>query len=133
MYWLIDQFPELDHLEPAQRAQLLAQLPRWTYPMIVARAGAGGVLLCTGIAMLFGRRCDLMTLAIVCTTASVVTACAVYVSELSQLRKAMRKAIADGFQTERPPFCFECGYDLRQASDTLCPECGVDWRASRAE
>jgi hypothetical protein len=133
MYWLISQFPELDHLEPHQRAQLLARMPRWTYPMITARAAAGALLVWAGIAVQLGRAYDLTTLAILSTVAAMAIACAIYLNELNQLRKAMRKAISEAFQTERPPFCFKCGYDLRQSSDTLCPECGVDWRVNRVE
>ena len=36
MIWTIGQVPELDHLKPAERAALLARVPRWTYPLLIA-------------------------------------------------------------------------------------------------
>jgi hypothetical protein len=50
--WTIGQFPELNHLDARQRAELVRRLPWWTYSMIICEAlVAGGAV---GVGMTFG-------------------------------------------------------------------------------
>jgi len=132
MHWFISQFPELDHLEAHQRAQLLRGLPWWTYPLILAAAvipslplGALttawlAMTLRSGAAALFG------------IPVAVATAAGLYVYQLSRVRRVMRREIAEAFRGERLPFCFKCGYNLRDSDAPHCPECGSPVRGGAA-
>ncbi|HEY0009690.1 MAG TPA: hypothetical protein VGB55_13260, partial [Tepidisphaeraceae bacterium] len=55
---------------------------------------------------------------------TIASAMLFYVNQLAQVRRGMRGAIADGFRGQRLPFCFACGYDLRNHHADRCPECG---------
>jgi hypothetical protein len=125
MIWTIGQFPELDHLEPAQRAALLARIPWWTYPLVIAGSLVQGLLLGgVGLAYTYlvsrSMRAAGVTAAVVTIAASV----GLYLYRLTRIRADMRRTLADAFLGERPPFCLECGYDLRASNATHCPECG---------
>jgi hypothetical protein len=126
MIWTIGQFPELDHLKPAERAALLARVPRWTYPLLIAGSLVQGLLL-GGLAFAYtfwmARSYRLATLTGVVVAAA--AAAALYLRQLGRVRAEMRGTLADAFIGQRPPFCFECGYDLRASNETRCPECGA--------
>jgi hypothetical protein len=131
MPWKISQFPELDHLDPHQRATLLAQLPWWTYPVLLLRAGmaagfagiAVGGIVAQSVFQLFSGLTLALT-ALLSTAAAAGAGIVVYLGELNRLRTTMRAEIAKGFAGCRPPFCFACGYDLRTCGAPRCPECG---------
>jgi predicted Zn-ribbon and HTH transcriptional regulator len=55
----------------------------------------------------------------------VASSVALYLYRLKRIRADMRRTLADAFLGERPPFCFNCGYDLRASDATRCPECGT--------
>ena len=126
MIWKIGQFPELDQLNPEQRAAVLARVPRWTYPLLLAGAlvigvVAGSVL---GLVVALRTRSTLATLA-AWSTSALLVALYVYHRELGRLRAGMRKALAERPESQRPPFCSECGHDLRAVNSPRCPKCGA--------
>lgn len=128
MPWLISQFPELDHLEPAQRAHLLGQVPCWIYPRIAGRAAIGGLLV-AGITVYIvetALRAPLSELAtlVLYVLIAITAGAGLYHRQLKTVRRIMRHEIALGFQGQRPPFCFACGYDLRGSTAVTCTECG---------
>jgi hypothetical protein len=125
MFWTIGQFPELDHLEPAQRATLLRRVPWWTYPQmaILAAVGAAGIA-GAAAAIAYGVTGSERAAVAVFVVAEGAAAVALYQVVLQRVRRAMRAEIAEGFLGRRPPFCFGCGYDLRAFTDDRCPECG---------
>ena len=127
MIWTIGQFPELNHLEPAQRAALLARVPRWTYPLLIVGSFIQGLLLGgVGLAyLLVLTRSSFKASGITCVVVTLVASVALYHYRLGRIRADMRRTLADAFQGERPPFCMECGYDLRASDATRCPECGA--------
>jgi hypothetical protein len=125
MIWTISQFPELNHLEPAQRAALLARVPRWTYPLLIAGSLIQGLLL-GGLALAYvlALTRSFHPSAITGIVVTLIASVALYHYRLGRVRADMRRTLADAFHGERPPFCFECGYDLRASDATRCPECG---------
>jgi len=130
MYWLIRHFPEFGYLDPAQRAQVLRRIPWWTYPIMIARSFAGGILGALILMVPFVSISPIRSsgLATLFAAASMSLfagfSIAFYIMQMRSLRIALRKAIADGFRGEHPPFCFACGYDLRAATTAVCSECG---------
>jgi hypothetical protein len=125
MIWTIGQFPELNHLAPEQRAALLARVPWWTYPLLIVGSLIQGVLLgalVLAYTYLVNRsmRAASMAGAVIALGATV----ALYLYRLKRIRADMRHTLAAAFVDERPPFCLQCGYDLRASDATRCPECG---------
>ena len=125
MLWTIGQFPELDHLDPAQRKELLRRVPWWMYPQmaILAAVGAAGIA-GAAAAVTYGVAGSERAAVAVFVVAEGASAVALYQVVLQRVRRAMRAEIAEGFSGRRPPFCFGCGYDLRAFTDDCCPECG---------
>src|SRR5205085_7611709 len=118
------QFPELDHLDPGERAELLRRVPWWTYPQIillalVGAAGPSGVV----AVIAYGAAGASVAVAAFAVTA-VPTAVAAYLLVLRRVRGAMRKEFAAGFLGRGPPFCFGCGFDWRAFVDVRCRVCG---------
>jgi hypothetical protein len=123
MLWRISEFPELDHLETGERADVLRRVPGWTYPLLVARAVVGGLLAGGTVGMFVARRPNEVIFMTTLCAAGLV-AVVIYQLQLKQLRRLMREELAKGFHGTRPPFCFSCGYDLRGTTGWHCPECG---------
>ena len=118
MFWLISQFPELDHLDPEQRAKVLSRAPWWTYPLIIGRSFApGAIVIPLGL-------CCTVHLAITIPVA-VGLAFWMYLRQINRLRTEMRAEIMEQYIGDRPPICLECGYDLRGSAADRCPECGA--------
>ena len=120
---MIGRFPELEHLDAADRAEVLGRLPWWTYPVIVLRSVllgivAGGIV--AGMLERVGVRSPLMVFMVLVGPGVVAS----YAWQLSEMRRQVREEIAHGFEGERPPFCFGCGYDLRESRGGYCPGCG---------
>lgn len=125
MLWTIGQFPELDHLGEDQRAAVLAQVPWWTYPLIVARSVLSAAVVGAIAAGVAARRVSVAAAAALFVAVAGGLATCFYLLQLRRVRVAMRHSIAEGFRGRRPPFCLACGYDLRGSAGTvLCPECG---------
>jgi hypothetical protein len=125
MIWTIGQFPELNHLEPDQRAALLAGIPRWTYPLLIVGSLIQGLLLgglALGYLLLLKRSFQVSGIAAM--SVALVASVLLYRYRLSRIRADMRRTLAEASQGERTPFCFECGYDLRASDATRCPGCG---------
>jgi hypothetical protein len=125
MIWTIAQFPELNHLEPDQRAALLAGIPRWTYPLLIVGSFIQGLLL-GGLALAYSLLLtrSFKASGITAIAVALASSVALYHYRLSRVRADMRRTIAEACQGERTPFCFQCGYDLRASDATRCPECG---------
>ena len=126
MIWTIGQFPELDHLQPAERAALLARVPKWTYPLLVAGSLVQGLLLGgLAFAYTFWMARSYPPSAVAGGLVAVAASLGLYRRHLGRVRTEMRRTLADAFIGERPPFCFQCGYDLRASDAERCPECGT--------
>ena len=125
MIWLISQFPELDRLEPEQRARLLARVPWWTYPVVLVRVLARAFLLFVFATLLLSSSIDIGPAAAICLPPAPIVAAFFYTRQLRRVRSDMRNVISQAFRGERPPFCFGCGYNLRDSDAERCPECGV--------
>lgn len=113
-------------MDSDQRRRLLGGIPWWTYWVMGARAvalsAAVGAIAGAATSFVLSPTFNLMFIAIV------FVACAVthHVRQLEQVRQVMRRQIAEAFAGEMPPFCFECGYDVRVAGVMdVCPECGA--------
>jgi hypothetical protein len=132
MFWSIGQFPEFDHLEPIHRAQVLARIPWWTYPVIVARAILPAMLLGAIGGVFVAPSLWSVAAAIIGVPMALIIATFLYLSQLSRLRVIMRRVISEAFKDGRPPFCFECGYNLRASAAARCPECGRSIRGEVA-
>jgi len=124
MPWLISRFPELQHLEPSQRAQLLGQLPWWTYPQIVIRSLLVALCIVGLIGGFILQGLDWDKRLILSGIIELVFAVIFYRQQLKVFRSFVRLEIAKAFEGQRPPFCFGCGYDLRGSTQSACPECG---------
>ena len=124
MYWLISQFPELDHLEPRQRAQVLAHVPWWTYPVMVGRAALSALFIGAITAGLLAAGFGTDAAAFGAVPVAGAIAVFFYRYQLARLRTAMRRTILEALRGERLPFCFQCGYNLRDSIADRCPECG---------
>lgn len=124
MAWLISRFPELEHLEPHQRTQLLKALPWWTYPQLIARAGLGALVVAGMLGGALWHSAGGQAALILALAAALIFGAWFYHQQLSVLRSFVRLEIAKAFSGERPPFCFRCGYDLRGSKEAACPECG---------
>src|SRR4051812_24213593 len=100
MYWTIGSFPELNHLEPDERAAVLRGLPRSTYLKIFFRAAR--------IAFFFGLipmallgRASAWEKGITFLIAFVPIGICCYLSYIGRIRIQMRETIADAFRGER--------------------------------
>ncbi len=126
MPWTIGQFPELNHLDPDQRIEVLRRVPWWTYPLMFARSLVFGCLFGGFYTIAAGRLFGItLSFAVVFfITMALAHATLAYYSKLRQIRTVMRQEIAMHFRGQRPPFCFGCGYDVRECVGGLCPECG---------
>jgi len=124
MYWSIGQFPELEHLDPWQRARVLRKTPWWTYPLIVLRSVLPALALTTMAAgtawITFKWDATALAYVLVAPAAAV----GLYLFQIARLRVAVRNELARRFSGRRPPFCFSCGYNLRGTRGAFCPECG---------
>ena len=126
MFFLISQFPELNHLEPAERTTVLRKVPWWTYPAIVF----GSILLALISSMLVvvilehwlrpSEAEPLLLFGILVIAFAVLW----YALAIRSIRADVRRFIAQAYAGQKPPFCFKCGYDLRSAREECCPECG---------
>jgi hypothetical protein len=123
MLWSIGQFPELRHLDPAQRKQVLRRVPWWTYPLMMVLSMMAGLPVAIAATLLLSNDSAATGIFIFLFTMALAGLC-LYQYQLRRLRTAMRRAIQDGFAGQRPPFCFGCGYDLRGVRSDACPECG---------
>ena len=124
MIFTLGQFPELDHLDPDQRAQVLGRVPWWTYPVLVGRSVVIGLvamilLVAPWAGDIFGRAANT-----ICLAAIIAVGVGAYFAQLRRLRGVVRRSIAAHFRRRRPPFCFACGYDLHAFTGPRCPECG---------
>lgn len=124
MYWLISQFPELEHLEGRQRAQVLARVPWWTYPVMLARAVLPALLFGGIVAGLLAGGFGSDAAGLWAVPFAVAVAAALYRYQLARLRTAIRHTILKALRGQRLPFCFKCGYNLRDSTADRCPECG---------
>jgi hypothetical protein len=125
MFWTIDRFPELDHLDPDQRAAVLARVPWWTYPLVAAAAFVPAFLTGIFVTAYAARYGPTAMAAVAALPVAAAVRVGLYAFQMRRVRVAMRRAIAEGFRGRRPPFCLGCGYDLRASDDAArCPECG---------
>jgi uncharacterized paraquat-inducible protein A len=128
MYWTIGSFPELNHLEPEERAAILRRLPRWTSLKIILRAARPAFFFAV-IPMAFVGGVPVSVRAIAFLIVFVPVGICFYLSYIGRIRIQMRETIAEAFRGERLPFCMNCGYDLRAAAEERCPECGAAVKA----
>lgn len=124
MIWLINHFPELDHLEPEQRRQALAQVPWWLYPAMLGLAGVAALIVGVVVAALVFEFSGSKKFAVLGLPVAVGAVVPLYCLQLSLIRRAVRRTIYDAFRGERLPFCLGCGYDLRASETPRCPVCG---------
>lgn len=124
MYWTIGSFPELEHLAPHERAQVMQRVPWWIYLAIVGRyiipAALIGAIVAVGIFQevhAAGWPAFLVTM-----IGALILG---YAYELRRLRRSLQRTIIEAFRGQRLPFCIACGYDLRAATSGTCPECGA--------
>jgi len=106
IFWHISQFPELDHLDPIERAAVLRGVPWWTYPQLAVGAIIVGVV--AGIVTLLFAffhglgGWEAWAPGVVVTIIVVIHG---YVSGVKGIRKSMRKELIKFFAGHRPPFC----------------------------
>jgi hypothetical protein len=125
MLWKVSQFPELEHLEPGQRAAVLRRVPWWTYWVMVVRAYLLGSMIATVVGAVGLRGLPWALTIVTVVVVGVTTGVWYYLRQIGDLRGRMREQIAIEFSGRRPPFCFGCGYDLRGSGGETCPECGA--------
>ena len=133
MYWTIRQFPELQHLDAEHRAVLLRRVPWWTYPLAIGRAAilgwGAGLIVWQMFALIvsFSGRPDFEGFTPWAGAAvGGLLAVGIYVLQMHRIRVVIRRVVASTYVGERLPFCFHCGYDLRESHGAGCPECGRD-------
>ena len=126
MFLLFSQFPELDHLEPTERTAVLRKIPWWTYPAIlfrsILRALVGSMLVT--VALTTFLRLSGTELWLVLGFLTITFAVMWYALAIRRIRADVRRFVAQAYAGQKPPFCFNCGYDLRSSRGDCCPECG---------
>lgn len=123
MHWTIGQCPELDHLDPVERANALQLVPWDFYPTVILKSFICGIF-AGGVAILiFEAMAPVVDL--LCSGALAIVAMVNwYLHDLKKVRMALRKEVVKAFKGQRPPFCLSCGYDFRNLTSDACPECG---------
>lgn len=130
LIWRIGQFPEVEHLDARGRAEVLARVRWWVYPlMFLVSAGAAVIAF-----FVFGMTCMMASmalltewspLALVAVVMGALTAfCAAWLGQIGTIRRTMRDEIQRLAREGSSPLCLACGYDLRGSPGPNCPECG---------
>src|SRR5437870_5048843 len=110
MIWHPRQFPELDCLEPDQRAAVLRRMPLWTVPILILqgaiRAFILTIMLLAGASALFIPRVggfnfiaevsDIVAGAFLVLFSAITTV--LYLRQLKHIQVSMRAEIAKGFR-----------------------------------
>jgi hypothetical protein len=124
MYWTIGSFPELDHLEPHERARLMRLVPWWIYAKIISRYALLGLIIGLPVSAIISMESGGAPVPIMLGM-MIPVVIAGYIYELKRMRRSLRETIAEAFRGQTLPFCMNCGYDLRAAVGEECPECGA--------
>ncbi len=135
MIWSVTQFPELQHLTEAQQRHVLRSLPRFFHARVALGAAVGGlaasILFVGGLGSqeLINPMVNPMVTGVVLIVVAALVGCSIHLCLIALVRKSMRGHLVACFSGQRPPFCFHCGYDLREITEERCPECGKATRS----
>ena len=130
LHWTFGSLPELGHLAPKERREVLRRAratPVWIG--MIVRAALWGLLLGGATGALLQTSGASETMSIACSSVAVVIVSVVefQVQFLSQ-RGAMRREIMQSLRGQRLPVCLKCGYNQSGNATDRCPECGAPTR-----
>ncbi|GMU20043.1 MAG: hypothetical protein AMXMBFR13_01440 [Phycisphaerae bacterium] len=127
MYWRIESFPELEHLPPEAREQIVQRSLGWGNSLrlllwVVFIAGLWTLIIGGLAGMLFLPRRGLPTWWYLCIWG--LFAIAVYQYRLIRIRGQLIMFLEKTARHKPLPMCLRCGYDLTGLTTSRCPECG---------
>jgi hypothetical protein len=133
LYWTFSSLPELGHLSPQQRKdlirktratgvwiRLIAKASLWSF---IASGLLSVILQSRGVSNLTLAACHVVAFAMVFVTAFQFQ----FIRQRSQLRLELMESV----KGQRLPACLACGYDQSANITDRCPECGRLIRAPK--
>ena len=126
LHWRIGSLPELAHLSPRRRRQLLRRnLSVWAYVAVASRCVVLGIV-AAPLAGLTVAGTSTTLARMMMLPAFLLVVLLTYQRWVRRTRSDLQAYLREAHAGASLPVCLECGYDLEGIEADRCPECG-EW------